>query len=178
MKESTVNWSPCPYDLVWLICCCCADHCLELVTFLYLNVVGACDCVILLQDFPAKGPGAAAITPFESDLADYLSALKLPSATSRQLQQIVARHDFSSARVQLLASVPGYHSGALKLHAYGHMRLRALLSAEDIAPEFRAAHTIMQCSSLGSLDDKWLMQEFLSSCTAGNYAAQSAAAGE
>eukprot|EP00877_Chromochloris_zofingiensis_P000105 jgi/Chrzof1/10095/Cz04g26260.t1 len=128
------------------------------------------------QDFPAKGPGAAAITPFESDLADYLSALKLPSATSRQLQQIVARHDFSSARVQLLASVPGYHSGALKLHAYGHMRLRALLSAEDIAPEFRAAHTIMQCSSLGSLDDKWLMQEFLSSCTAGNYAAQSAAA--
>lgn len=57
--------------------------------------------------------------------------------------------------------------GPLKLHAYGHMRLRALLSDTHLPQRFTQAGCIIQCSSLGSLDEKWLKQEFMASMTAG-----------
>lgn len=44
-----------------------------------------------------------------------------------RMRDLVARHDLSSARAHLVASVPGRHSGR-SLHAYGHMRVRALLA--------------------------------------------------
>jgi hypothetical protein len=40
---------------------------------------------------------------------------------------LLAAHDFSSARAHLVASVPGSHEGR-DLHAYGHLRVRELLS--------------------------------------------------
>ena len=42
---------------------------------------------------------------------------------------------------------------------YGHMRVRALLAAEELEPAFRGAPLVCQISSLGLLHDSWL-QEF------------------
>ena len=70
------------------------------------------DCYAMhLQDFPPKSPRSAPMCTFESDLADYFKAIALPGACGAELQQLLAAHDFSSARVALLPSVPGYHSG-------------------------------------------------------------------
>ena len=49
---------------------------------------------------------------FEKSLADYLAALKLPGPAGRHALKLCRDHDFSSARVHLLPSVPGYHQGA------------------------------------------------------------------
>ncbi len=56
------------------------------------------------------------------------------------------------------------------------MRLRSLLSAEPMDATFAMAPAIAQCSSMGSLDRKWLLEEFLGSLTAGNFQAAAAAA--
>mmetsp|Transcript_19267 Transcript_19267/g.33254 ORF Transcript_19267/g.33254 Transcript_19267/m.33254 type:complete len:467 (-) Transcript_19267:635-2035(-) len=114
------------------------------------------------QDFPPKDFGSESSSPFEDDLCDYLAALKLPDQAASQLQQLVAHHDLSSARGALVASVPGFHFGP-KLNKYGHMRVRRLLSKEPLpGPDWRtASQLVMQCSSMGSLSDKWLLQEEL-----------------
>ena len=44
-------------------------------------------------------------------LQDYVSALKLPTQAANQARDIIADHDFSSARAHLVPSVPGYHTG-------------------------------------------------------------------
>lgn len=138
------------------------------------------------------------------------------------MQQMIAAHDLSSARVHLVPSIPGRHSGR-SLHMYGHMRLRALLQqvrlclqslklkltgtcspygdcrqldlmigmhtagcagihahsmpsltgtcpttcdaacAQEPLPRpawARSSSFIIQCSSLGSLTEKWLLEEF------------------
>lgn len=59
--------------------------------------------------------------------------------------------------------------GPTKVNAYGHMRLRALLSETSIPEQYKQAPCIIQCSSLGSLDERWLKQEFMASLTAGKY---------
>lgn len=48
---------------------------------------------------------------FESTLSDYIAALKLPAREAQHAQQVIAQHDFSSARAHLIPSVPGYHQG-------------------------------------------------------------------
>lgn len=48
------------------------------------------------------------------------------------------------------------------------MRLRALLAAERFPDAYAGSRVVAQCSSLGSLSDKWLLQEqFLPSMSAG-----------
>lgn len=54
-----------------------------------------------------------ATSEFEQELADYLKALRLPAASAQKAESLCRQHDFSSARVQLIISCPGYHSGAL-----------------------------------------------------------------
>ena len=56
------------------------------------------------------------------------------------------------------------------MHKWGHARVRALLAAETFAPELRGAPLAAQFSSMGSLDDKWLRQEFVPSLSAGRAA--------
>lgn len=64
---------------------------------------------------------------FGLDLERYLNALKLqPLALRQQLTRMCQLHDFSSARVHLVMSVPGWHEGS-DMHRYGHMGLRSLL---------------------------------------------------
>ena len=53
------------------------------------------------------------------------------------------------------------------LKKYGHLRVQALLARERFPPHFKGAPLLAQFSSLGSLDDKWLTQEFRGSLCAG-----------
>ncbi len=50
---------------------------------------------------------------FETTLTDYIAALRLPVREAQHAQQVIAQHDFSSARCHLIPSVPGYHQGAV-----------------------------------------------------------------
>ncbi len=52
-----------------------------------------------------------ATSEFEQELADYLKALRLPQAAAQKAEALCKQHDFSSARVHLIISRPGYHSG-------------------------------------------------------------------
>lgn len=54
---------------------------------------------------------SSATSEFEQELADYLKALRLPQASAQKAAALCKQHDFSSARVHLIISCPGYHSG-------------------------------------------------------------------
>jgi tyrosyl-DNA phosphodiesterase-1 len=106
----------------------------------------------------ARPPQAA----FASDLFDYLR--HYPSSL-HPLIHTLREFDFSAARVVLLPSVPGYHRGA-DMHRFGHMRVRAVLQAQQLPTRFQDATLVCQYSSLGSLTEKWLFDEFGTSMTA------------
>ncbi|KAL2349519.1 hypothetical protein Fmac_003519 [Flemingia macrophylla] len=127
-----------------------------------------------MQDFPwkdqnnlSKGSG------FENDLVEYLSTLKWPEFSVRLpslgnvsvTPSFFRKFDYSDARVRLIASVPGYHSGT-SLKKWGHMKLRSLLQECTFDEEFKKSPLVYQFSSLGSLDEKW-MAELASSMSAG-----------
>jgi hypothetical protein len=62
-------------------------------------------------------------------LSDYISKLKLSSAAaSSALLGSLRRCDFSSARADLITSVPGNHKGAANYRRYATGRLGWLLS--------------------------------------------------
>ena len=60
---------------------------------------------------------------FERQLVEYLSALQLPTHARTKLLEALSRFDFSGARVQLVASVPGYHSGTIVTKPYVTMSI-------------------------------------------------------
>ena len=132
---------------------------------------------VYYQDFPLKGTDGtkegdsrgAEPSPFELDLLVYLQGLKLPASEFSVLESIVKSHDFSSARVHLIASIPsqpGQFGGPQEMHRFGHMKLRHCLSKYRYKrkKEKRCAY-IAQYSSIGSLSIKWL-DEFVASVTA------------
>ncbi|CDF34084.1 unnamed protein product [Chondrus crispus] len=76
-----------------------------------------------------------------------------------EVTRSIAKYDFSSAGVALIASVPGVHKGPAKMH-FGHARLRELLKSEAFTPEDSGSVAVCQFSSLGSIQQKWLEEEF------------------
>ncbi|KAJ9136304.1 hypothetical protein P3X46_033396 [Hevea brasiliensis] len=127
-----------------------------------------------MQDFPwkdkqnqSKGCG------FENDLVDYLNALKWPEFTVKLPAlgnftinpTFFKKFDYSNAAVRLIASVPGYHTGA-NLKRWGHMKLRSVLQECTFGKEFKNSPLAYQFSSLGSLDQKW-MTELATSMSSG-----------
>ncbi|KAK9811236.1 hypothetical protein WJX72_000407 [[Myrmecia] bisecta] len=134
-----------------------------------------CNCKsqgVWVQDFPCKDEAAKAAPPaeFEAALADYLRALELPEASEQHALALCASHDFSSARAHLVPSIPGKHGGP-RLNRYGHLRVRDLLGREAFDDSFQHAPIAAQFSSLGSLDEKWLLNEFRLSLAAGTCSA-------
>ncbi|KAI3435989.1 hypothetical protein D9Q98_002047 [Chlorella vulgaris] len=120
------------------------------------------------QDFPQKDDESPQTSPFQQHLAAYMAALRLPPATQRYCRELLDRHDFSAARVHLVASVPGYHLGSAEMLKWGHPRLRALLNREPpFPPAFNGAPLVAQYSSMGSVDEAWLTGEFRESLAAG-----------
>lgn len=127
-----------------------------------------------MQDFPWKDQnGSSKGCGFETDLIDYLSALKWPefSVNLPDLgkfsinSSFFKKFDYSNATVRLIASVPGYHSGP-NLKKWGHMKLRTVLQDCVFDKEFQKSPLVYQFSSLGSLDEKW-MAELASSMSSG-----------
>ncbi|KAE9606436.1 putative phosphodiesterase I [Lupinus albus] len=128
-----------------------------------------------MQDFPWKDQNSPSRgSGFENDLVEYLTALKwpefsvkLPSLGNFSITPyFFKKFNYSDAMVRLIASVPGYHSGA-GLKKWGHMKMRSLLQECTFDEEFKKSPLIYQFSSLGSLDEKW-MAEFASSLSAGS----------
>jgi len=106
---------------------------------------------------------------FERDLQQYVTSLGLPPPLTRQTHNIIALHDFSSARAHLVASVPGYHKGSAAMNSWGHLKLRTLLNGEDILSGGNNSNNhqlVAQFSSLGSIDEAWLEGEFRTSLQA------------
>lgn len=127
-----------------------------------------------MQDFPWKDQkNSNKGCGFESDLVDYLSTLKWPefSADLHALGRFsigplfFKKFDYTSSAVRLIASVPGYHTGA-NLKKWGHMKMRSVLQECTFDKQFQKSPLVYQFSSLGSLDEKW-MGEFASSLCAG-----------
>ncbi|CAO2842603.1 unnamed protein product [Amaranthus hypochondriacus] len=127
-----------------------------------------------MQDFPWKDQnGTNKGCPFESDLIDYLQALKFPefSVNFPALGRLkidysfFKKFDYGNAAVRLIASVPGYHSGS-NLKKWGHMKLRSVLEKCTFEEQFRKSPLVYQFSSLGSLDEKW-MSELRTSMSSG-----------
>lgn len=123
----------------------------------------------LFPPLPAPGGDSIgdSVTHFKRDLLEYLSAYRHQRLTA--WIDIARRHDFSAAKVYLVASVPGRHVGNRK-HCFGHMKLRHVLSRSG--PELAAVAgwpVIGQFSSIGSLGasaDVWLCGEWLASISA------------
>ncbi|CAJ2669973.1 unnamed protein product [Trifolium pratense] len=127
-----------------------------------------------MQDFPWKDQNSLSKgSGFENDLVEYLSALKwpefsvnLPSLGNFSIcPSFFKKFDYSDAMVRLIASVPGYHSGN-GLKKWGHMKLRSVLQECTFDEEFKKSPLVYQFSSLGSLDEKWMV-ELASSMSAG-----------
>ncbi|KAK9714913.1 hypothetical protein RND81_06G130300 [Saponaria officinalis] len=128
-----------------------------------------------MQDFPWKDQHETSKgSQFESDLVDYLKALKLPEFSAnlpavgrtKVDASLFKKFDYEDAVVRLIASVPGYHSGP-NLKKWGHMKLRSVLEQTTFDEEFKRSPLIYQFSSLGSLDEKWMM-ELRSSMSSGS----------
>lgn len=109
------------------------------------------------QDFPCVAEGQ---TPPRCDFGDtltrYIAALALPTLAQRALNRVLASTDFSSARADLVAAIPGNHDeNAAAL--WGRGRLGSLLAgATGFHPSLIHAPIIAQCSSMGKLDERWV----------------------
>ena len=60
-----------------------------------------------------------------------------------------------------------YDAAGPSLKKYGHLRVHSLLARERFPPHFQGSPLIAQFSSLGSLDERWLTNEFRGSLSAG-----------
>lgn len=106
------------------------------------------------------------VNDFGIELNRYMEkALATDKSALECVHRELTRMDFSSAGVALVGSVPGRHKGD-DLDRFGHMRLRAVLSKHmhtdraDEAAAGRDAVAICQFSSLGSVAEAWLLNEF------------------
>ncbi|QDZ25463.1 tyrosyl-DNA phosphodiesterase [Chloropicon primus] len=119
---------------------------------------------IWFQDFFLKKERSSC--SFEIEFIQYLNHLNLPRTCMKFLEN-VKKVDFSPAKALcLIASVPGYHK-ANTINLYGHMKLRRVLSQETFKYCFSGSPLICQYSSVGSLDRKWVQEEFVTSLSAG-----------
>ncbi|KAH7436531.1 hypothetical protein KP509_05G024500 [Ceratopteris richardii] len=126
-----------------------------------------------MQDFPYKNEDTKGSTSlFEEDFVEYLEALQwngcnlhVPGSGQMKINaSFFRKFDFSKARVRLIASVPGYHQGQ-KLRKWGHMKLRSILENHHFDKRFVKSPLVYQFSSLGSLDEKWLSEFSMSTCS-------------
>lgn len=91
----------------------------------------------------------------------------MPQTSLQRILSVLSLHDFSHARVHLIASVPGSHTQQ-NLRLWGHLRLRELLQKTDFMDEsFVDSSVVINHSSTGSFNEKWL-KEFKESLSAGS----------
>ena len=134
---------------------------------------------VYVQDFPLRGSAsdrqdapAALPNDFEGQLLTYVDHLGLSTNYAAKLKAAISAHDYTYARGRLAMSVPSkpwQHQGA-DFNAYGHHRVREILADESIDDRFRDAPVVAQCSSLGTMSQKYVDQLL------GSFAASSGAA--
>ena len=61
----------------------------------------------------AQDEYSPASSDFETELATYIAALKLPEEAARHAQDLLRGHDFASARAAMMTSIPGGYTGTL-----------------------------------------------------------------
>ena len=102
------------------------------------------------QDFPWKHCNSPSRSDFEDTLTQYLEEAKWSGAKARGQHisvETLRKCDFSSARVVLIASVPGRHTGD-DLDKWGQMALRRALLHEHFDEQ---AKLVCQFTSMGGL---------------------------
>lgn len=120
------------------------------------------------QDFPPSE--TLQNDGFGTDLALYLSRTGLHQIPgldqSLDISRMVLSHDFSSARGRLIGSVPGWHEGS----QWGHLKLRRHLQSlqQSTSNQQEEGRIILQYTSIGRLDAKWLFHEFGLSLSGGS----------
>ncbi|KAF1334963.1 Tyrosyl-dna phosphodiesterase 1, partial [Globisporangium splendens] len=115
----------------------------------------------------ADGSNSVALD-FEADLVGYLS--RLGTKVAAFCKEELVRFDFSTAKVALVPSVPGVHTGKganalvvyvfINMEKYGHLRVRKYASAMCFV-------CILAMFRMGSLDEKWFFGEFAASLLPG-----------
>ncbi|KAL1920607.1 uncharacterized protein VTP21DRAFT_984 [Calcarisporiella thermophila] len=117
--------------------------------------------VVYVQDFPSfPVPGGVDSSEFSRDLLDFVTAMCVPST----FLAMFSDYDFSKARVQLVCSKPGTHSGA-DLEKYGHTRLAHLVRKCGAQCDLEDGLAVeCQTSSLGSLNRSYLLELYRSFC--------------
>ncbi|CEM23753.1 unnamed protein product [Vitrella brassicaformis CCMP3155] len=115
---------------------------------------------IYVQDFPRKQQqqGSQPSTDME-DMEDQLVAFLRATTKAGDWCDKIRQFDYSTAIGKIVASVPGAHKGS-DINRWGHMRLRDVLSSQPDPQNLQDFHLVCQFSSLGSLSDKWLLEEF------------------
>jgi tyrosyl-DNA phosphodiesterase 1 len=117
------------------------------------------------RDFPLKEATDARSSDFEKSLLEYFRHLhttgRVPNAIAESAVHEIERYDFSNSGCALVTSIPGKHTGPMRAK-FGHLRLRALLCDEDINESANDASVVVQFSSLGSIQPKWL-DDFMAS---------------
>ena len=134
---------------------------------------------------------SANTSPFEETLLDYLDTYKFqepriwrPGESRQFLRQVIKRYDFSAAGVVLIPSTPGYHRLDEK-ESRGHLKVRETLNNQqatvsnkktrhasvrsEVSGQTSASDQgpiICQFSSMGSLTEKYLREEFQTSFNA------------
>lgn len=115
-----------------------------------------------MRDFPLRRDDAGDGVRVECDFGRELREYVMRSIRIEERDEIISRilrHDFSSAGVAIVSSVPGKHGGD-NFSKFGHMRLRHLLSSETFDHGAGDSAVICQFSSLGSLRPEWVAGEF------------------
>eukprot|EP01083_Nonionella_stella_P022397 61948_1 len=111
---------------------------------------------IFIQDFPLQ-TDTHTTSEFGSTLYSYCN--KIYGLSNRVIMDFsfLHRYDFSSAKVLLIPSVPGYHKKD-DLCLFGHKRLQHLLAKYKVSANQN--RLVLNCSSIGSITEKWLKDEF------------------
>lgn len=120
-----------------------------------------------MQDFPKKDTKSSS-TEFEDDLVRYIDSYRYQqrydweSGERLTLSEQLRRYDYSTARAVLIPSTPGYHKGD-DIHRVGHMKLCKTVRSSSTC---RPGALVCQFSSMGSLQEGWLWDEFGASAVA------------
>ncbi|XP_046577530.1 LOW QUALITY PROTEIN: tyrosyl-DNA phosphodiesterase 1-like [Haliotis rubra] len=103
-------------------------------------------------------------THFKQDLLQYIAAYRAHKLTV--WEKHIKAHDMSAAKVHIIGSVPGRHTGDQK-SCWGHMKLRRVLQKQGPdASRVKSWPVIGQFSSIGSLGptaESWVCNEWLQS---------------
>lgn len=119
----------------------------------------------LFTKLSTPSPTMPSPTNFKEDLLDYLAAYG--GNALDEWKKHIREHDMSSARVHLIASVPGRHTGLSKTK-WGHLKLRKVLhqhgpNTDDISSKWPVIGQFSSIGSLGNDKDRWLCSEWLQS---------------